>query len=368
LFAVSYFAGFISASSEAVSVGTTRFPLDIKYPTDLTPPINEFIVRAAEELEELTSASRISMNEVVKAQYHLTILLVREMVKRGTGVLIFVAGMYDIVELAERFEKMPGFKVCAIHSDIPYEEQEAAFLPVRHDEVKVILATNAAESSITLPDVDVVVCLGSRKILEYDHSTQRSRVAKSWISKASATQRAGRTGRLRRGTVFRLYSDVLYDSFEEYDASEITQTPLHGIILSLRHMLESSENFSGVTPVLESLLEPPDVTHIAKSFELLHQERFITEPKDCGELTIAGDLVAQLSLDCQLGKLIVFGIRLGCATECVIMAAALMQPMKLFRTPSPIIHKDPDEFNEIVRVSTIGAFDLDSGLCSEPMM
>jgi HrpA-like RNA helicase len=65
----------------------------------------------------------------------------------------------------------------------------------------------------------------------------------------------------------------------------------------------------------------------------------ITEPDDSGELTVVGDLVAQLPVDCQLGKLIAYGIRMGCAAECVVMAAALMQPKKIFRVVTPLIHR-----------------------------
>jgi HrpA-like RNA helicase len=290
------------------------------------------------------------------------------MVSQGTGVLVFVSGINDIIDLSEKFDGMPGFKVYAIHSEIPFEEQEAAFLPTPANEIKVVLATNSAESSITLPDVDVVICLGTHKTLEYNYTSHRIHLSNAWISKASATQRAGRTGRLRPGTVYRLYSESLHAAFQEYDTSELRKTPLHNIILNLRHMLENSDDFAGVVPVLEDLLEPPDVENVESSFEFLYEEGMITEPDDSGELTVVGDLVAQLPVDCQLGKLIAYGIRMGCAAECVVMAAALMQPKKIFRVVTPLIHKDPDELNEIVRTITIGAFKLDSGLWSEPMM
>jgi HrpA-like RNA helicase len=120
--------------------------------------------------------------------------------------------------------------------------------------------------------------------------------------------------------------------------------------------------------VLEGLLEAPDLINVENSFQYLYEEGMITEPDDSGELTTTGDLVAQLPVDCQLGKLISYGIRLGCAVECVVMAAALMQPKKLFRIASPLVHKDPDVLSEIVRNTTHGAFMLDGGVFSEPIM
>ena len=78
-----------------------------------------------------------------------------------------------------------GFKVYIIHSEIPLEEQQEAFLPVDSKHVKVVIATNAAESSITIPDVDIVVCLGTSKSVQYNSNTHLSYIQNSWISKAS---------------------------------------------------------------------------------------------------------------------------------------------------------------------------------------
>ena len=87
--------------------------------------------------------------------------------------------------------------------------------------MKVILATNAAESSITLPDVDTVICLGTHKSMRYVPASHCVQLVNTWISKASATQRAGRTGRLRPGRVFRLYSRDLESRFDDHEQSEV---------------------------------------------------------------------------------------------------------------------------------------------------
>ena len=100
------------------------------------------------------------------------------------------------------------YLVVAIHSDIPFEEQMEAF-EVHSDMVKIVVATNSAESSITLPDCDHVICLGSAKRMEYKLKEHRVQLVHRWISKASATQRAGRTARVRPGTVWRLYTENL---------------------------------------------------------------------------------------------------------------------------------------------------------------
>jgi HrpA-like RNA helicase len=362
-----YFRGYVSGRLECLSVGVRRFPVDIVYPKALLG-MHKNGRKVASAIDQLAKNHKVMPHEITKMQYQLTHFIVTNLVKQGTGVLVFVSGINDIVELSEKFDGLAGYSVYVIHSEIPFEEQEAAFLPTPPDVVKVILATNAAESSITLPDVDVVVCLGTHKALEYNAISHRVNLVNSWISKASATQRAGRTGRVRPGTVYRVYSEFLHNNFEEFDSSEIRRTPLHDIILNLRHMLEKSENFQGIKPVLEDLLEAPDLINVENSFQYLYEEGMITEPDDSGELTTTGDLVAQLPVDCQLGKLISYGIRLGCAVECIVMAAALMQPKKLFRIASPLVHKDPDVLSEIVRNTTHGAFMLDGGVFSEPIM
>lgn len=123
----------------------------------------------------------------------------------GSSVLIFVPGMNDIVALTEAIELLYvaglRFSCLPIHSDIPFEDQMTVFNKCEADEVKVIIATNAAESSVTLPDVDHVICLGLCKQIVYNEMSHRQMLVPTWISKASATQRKGRTGRLREGSV-----------------------------------------------------------------------------------------------------------------------------------------------------------------------
>lgn len=108
------------------------------------------------------------------------------------------------------------------------------------------MATNAAESSITLSDVDCVICLGTNKKLKYSVDKHRAQLLNAWISKASATQRAGRTGRVRPGTVYRLYTQSLYQNiFYDHDSSEIRERPLQDVILNMRIMFETASQFQG---------------------------------------------------------------------------------------------------------------------------
>ena len=111
--------------------------------------------------------------------------------------------------------------------------------------------------------------------------------------------------------MFRLYSKYLYQEMQEHEESEVHRTPLQDVILSLRSMLESSISFNGVVPILEDLLEPPDMRNVHKSFDYLHYAGMITVPEDSGNLTSIGRLAGSLPVDLQLGRLIAYGIALG---------------------------------------------------------
>ena len=89
--------------------------------------------------------------------------------------------------------------------------------------------------------MDCVICLGTHKALRYETTSHRVQLVNTFISKASATQRAGRTGRVRPGIVFRLYTKNLYEKFDEHEQSEVHRQPLQDVILKLKAMLEGSQ-------------------------------------------------------------------------------------------------------------------------------
>lgn len=368
-------------------VGSRRFPLDIRYLDTLdeyirdSPGIclitNRLIQACAGGMRRggLSSDKNIHNSTVgsiqfIKDQHTLAVQLISKVANLGSSLLVFVSGMSDILELTEKLGHASGhYNVIAIHSEIPFEEQEIAFLPTSNHEIKIILATNAAESSITLPDVDVIICLGMHKAISYNLERHHSVLSNTWVSKASATQRAGRTGRVRPGRVFRLYTQQLFAEFmSEYGEPEILRVPLQETILNMRVMLESSAEFNGVVPPLEDMLEPPDVRNVEQSFKYLHSAGMIDEPSDEGVLTSTGNFVGSLPVGIVLGRLIAFGVMLGVETEAVILAAGLSLPKSPFRIASPLVHKDPSEYNAIVQRIFLAASTFDNGVYSEPLM
>jgi HrpA-like RNA helicase len=263
----------------------------------------------------------------------------------GSSVLVFVPGMNEIVAITELVDQLfvPGvrFTCFPIHSDIPFEDQMNVFGGTAADEVKIIVATNSAESSVTLPDVDHVVCLGLCKQIVYNEASHRQMLLPTWISRASATQRAGRTGRLRPGTVYRMYTRDSHDNhMEAFEPGEMLRIPLDSVILMLKEMLSEEE----VTAVLLDCLEPPNIATIERSFASLFRSHFITTPDDSCKITTLGKFVSALGIDLTLGSLIGLGIQFGVAAEAIQMAAILSFPKTPWIMSNPLIH-EAKEYN-----------------------
>jgi HrpA-like RNA helicase len=373
------YASYFSDSEEyygdmkALSVGLRRFPIIINHIEDLQhlkqgkPEVGLLIKKIGETCNRLKGNSDPGI-QFPKDQYAMVQHIIESRAVMGTGVLVFVAGMSDITDLQERFISFAHFDLYAIHSDIPFEEQESAFAPTPPNKIKIVIATNAAESSITLPDVDIVICLGMHKHITYDPITHRSLLQKTFISKASATQRAGRTGRVRPGEVYRIYSRKLFESFSDFETSEVLRTPLQETILSIRIMLEASPTFQGVIPVLEQLIEPPDTRNVENSFQYLYENGLISSYDDTGYLTPTGKLIGALPVGIALGRLIAYGVQLGVGEDAAKLAIALSQPKSPFRIASPIIHTDPKVYNDIVQTIFLSSHKFDRGQYSEPLM
>ncbi len=359
---------YFNVSQPSTFVGARHFPIRELYSDDVVHALHldQKILKQAKELTKGTQCGQELGMTLKKVQYEMTVQITKVVGLPGSSVLVFVSGMSDILELVERFEKLKGdynYLTLPIHSGIPSDEQMLAFQPAP-EKIKVVIATNAAESSVTLPDIDHVICLGQAKLIQYNPGTHRSILTSCWISKASATQRAGRTGRVRPGTVYRLYARELYEQHMiDHDGGEIHRQPLDGVILGLKSMLNQA-----VVPILQDILEPPKVDFVQRAFVSLYDNDLIDSPDDEGNMTVMGDFVAGMGIDLHLGQIIGLGVQFGCVPEAICMAAVLTTPKLPFRIANPIIHDDPHTFNEIGGRVMLSKEHFDNGLYSEPLM
>ena len=373
------YARYFNVTNPALFVGVKRFPLKEIFLGDIAERKADMrampkpISRAAGALMKYTSSVDCDPSaKCCEAQIRLLCSLVRLIGTPRKSILVFVPGLKTIEDICANFEpeddapaKDSRFTIVVIHSDVPFEEQLAAFDDnVDDKKCRLILATNAAESSITLPNVDDVICLGLAKRMEYSDRKKSSVLLKSWISKASAAQRAGRTARVRPGTVWRMYTRNLFQSMEPYEPPEMKQVPLDHLLLRLK----SSLGGTSVVEVLQKSLDPPELSRVDDAFSSLYGKGFITAPQDeDSELTSSGSIAASLGIDLNIAYFVCIGIRMGCGMECLAIAAAISQARLPFRVASHFVH-DEQELIDIVPRIILAQHRFDNGLASVPMM
>jgi HrpA-like RNA helicase len=347
--AANMYADYFGVTEPPIEVGGRRFPIREYFVEDLMskfklPAKDEKSAKLIQDQCEKSKCRAPPSNNYMENLYNLAVSVTVAVGQPGSSVLIFVTGMNDIISIIDRIEKQykPGVRYTCfpIHSDVPFEEQMAAFDKPDADEIKVVIGTNAAESSITLPDVDHVVCLGLQKQIIYNAASHRQLLTPAWISRSNAVQRAGRTGRVRIGNVYRLYTKRALDDYMlKFELGEMSRVPLDSVILDLKQMLNEE-----AAPVLLDCLEPPDLLTIERSFESLHSQQFLSEPDDSGHITNLGSFVSSLGIDLMLGSLIGLGIQFGVGPEALEMAAILSFAKTPWIISSPLFH-DPLEFN-----------------------
>lgn len=353
-----------------IHVGARRFPIreffveDIMKSFRLPPGDTKVANSILKDCDNLRCASA-PPNSYMDNLFRLTVRVVATVGRPGGSILIFVPGMNEIISIADLIERLyvAGLRYTCfpIHSDVPFDEQMSAFDSPAADEVKVIIATNAAESSVTLPDVDHVICLGLCKQIIYNPTSHRQMLMPTWISRASAIQRAGRTGRVRVGNVYRLYTrNVFEQHMDMFETGEMLRVPLDSVILTLKEMLKEE-----ATPILLQCLEPPDLSTIQRSFQSLCRSNFITKPNDQGDITTLGAFVSSLGIDLSLGSLIGLGIQFGVGAEAVEMAAVLSFPKTPWLITNPLYH-EASTFNDITARTYISKCHFDANLYSDP--
>uniref|UniRef100_A0A7S3JYC1 Uncharacterized protein n=1 Tax=Aureoumbra lagunensis TaxID=44058 RepID=A0A7S3JYC1_9STRA len=368
-----------------VFVGARRFTNEIFYADDLVQRIGGFprsvhalaqkLIRNTEPIERKNNKVTNSISAV---QNDMVVALIDRIGNGDSSILVFVSGMSDIVELSDRIlqlnpiiprKQSRKFITLPIHSDVPYEEQARIFEKNTDAmTVRIILATNVAESSLTIPDLDFIIDLGVAKSIQYNADSHRQLLETTWISKSSATQRAGRTGRVRPGKVFRLYAYDRYLALPDHDISEIQRTPLDSIILHFYSMLEFSEELNdSVSSLLAETLEPPKKYAVAQAFNSLFTDGLLNKPSDEGIPTAMGTFVSTLGVDLSLGRLVGIGAQIGILDDAITLAAILSQSQSPWRIASPLVHNDPNEYNAIATTTFASRLYFDGGIRSEPI-
>ena len=236
--------------------------------------------------------------------------------ERATGprdILVFLSGEREIRETAEALRKHhpPDTEILPLYARLSADEQMRVFQP--HQRRRIILATNVAETSLTVPNIRYVIDPGYARLSRYSARNKVQRLPIEPVSQASANQRAGRCGRVAEGVCVRLYSEQDFATRSQFTEPEILRTNLASVILQMKSLrLGDIREFP--------FIEPPDGRMIKDGFGTLHELGAID---DKNELTRLGWQLAKLPIDPRLGRMILAAHDEGCMDEVLIIAAAL---------------------------------------------
>ncbi|MEV7890315.1 ATP-dependent RNA helicase HrpA [Streptomyces sp. NPDC002817] len=244
---------------------------------------------------------------------------VEELQGEGKGdILVFLSGEREIRDTADALNRKNYrfTEVLPLYARLSHAEQHRVFQP--HTGRRIVLATNVAETSLTVPGIKYVIDPGFARISRYSHRTKVQRLPIEAISQASANQRKGRCGRTSDGICIRLYTEEDFEGRPEFTDAEILRTNLASVILQMTAAgLGDIEKFP--------FIDPPDHRNIRDGVQLL-QELNALDPaqKDARKrLTETGRKLAQLPVDPRLARMVLEADKNGCVREVMVIAAAL---------------------------------------------
>ena len=309
-----------------IEVSGRTYPVEIRYrPLDGVEPESDSSQTNSAAASASTDEPRDQVTGILDA--------VDELMALGPGdILVFLAGERDIRDteaalidhLGPRYAanessaRLPGsVEIIPLYSRLSAAAQHRVF--EKHRLRRIVLATNVAETSLTVPSIRYVIDPGVARISRYSNKTKVQRLPIEPISQASANQRSGRCGRVADGVAIRLYSQTDYEGREPYTEPEILRTSLASVILQMAALrLGNVADFP--------FIDPPDRRAIADGVALLTEigaisanSKSMHEPR----LTAIGHQLARLPIDPRLGRMLLEANKRGCASEVMVIVSAL---------------------------------------------
>ncbi len=255
-------------------------------------------------------------------QVQAVVAACEELAAVGPGdVLVFLSGEREIRDTADALRAVvdPGTDILPLFARLSAAEQHRVFAQHRPSAAgarRIVLATNVAETSLTVPGIRYVVDPGTARISRYSQRTKVQRLPIEAISQASATQRAGRCGRVAEGICIRLYEEQDLLARPEFTDPEILRTNLASVILQM-----TSIGLGDVAAF--PFVEPPDRRNVKDGLDLLVELGAIEPDREQPRLTPVGRTLAQLPVDPRLARMVVEADRHGCVRDVLVVVAAL---------------------------------------------
>ncbi|XP_053315426.1 ATP-dependent DNA/RNA helicase DHX36 [Spea bombifrons] len=271
------------------------------------------------------STSTIDALELIddeKIDLDLVAELIRHIVlKREDGaILVFLPGwdnistLHDIL-MSQVMFKSDRFIIIPLHSLMPTVNQTQVFKKPPPGVRKIVIATNIAETSITIDDIVHVIDGGKIKETHYDTHNNISTMTAEWVSHANAKQRKGRAGRVQPGYCYHLYNGLRESLLDDYQLPEIVRTPLEELCLQIKIL-----NLGGIAHFLEKLMDPPSQRATCLAINHLLELNALDKRE---ELTPLGFHLARLPVEPHIGKMILFGALFCCLDPVLTIAASL---------------------------------------------
>lgn len=251
------------------------------------------------------------------------------------SMLIFLPGVLEINSCIRTISKNAdgNFLLLPLHSALSSNDQKKVFKIPPRGVRKIVVATNVAETSITIPDAVCVIDTGRAKSLFYDPKMSTTRLVEDWCSQAEVGQRRGRAGRITNGNCYKLYTKETENKMLKQPIPEIKRIRLENVYLVVKSIgIDQVEEF------LNSGLDPPDSSTVKKTREFLDSIGAIVN----NQLTHLGSYLSMLPTDLQSGKLLIFGTIFGCLENALTLAS-------IASTGSPFINSF-DERDAIKKV------------------
>ncbi len=285
-----------------IEVSGRLYPVEVRYRPVEQPKTIDGVLSLAQKQRE----QRDLIDAVVDA--------VDEIAQVGSGdVLVFLPGEREIREAAEALRKRhpPHVEILPLYARLSAQDQERIFHPTNAR--RIVLATNVAETSLTVPGIRFVVDTGVARVKRYSYRNKVEQLQIEPIAQSSANQRAGRCGRVAAGVCIRLYDEQDYALRPKFTDPEILRSSLASVILRMKSLrLADVETFPFV--------EPPQGRAIADGYQLLQE---LGALDDSNQLTPVGRQLATLPLDPRVGRMILAAKDNVCLTEMLIIASAL---------------------------------------------
>ncbi|KAF5890054.1 putative ATP-dependent RNA helicase DHX30, partial [Clarias magur] len=254
------------------------------------------------------------------------------------AVLCFLPGWQDIKSVQQKLEEKPAFKsgsqlILPLHSSMSVADQQVVFKRPPVGQRKIVLATNIAETSITIDDIVHVVDLGTQKEQSYDPRTKVSCLDTVWISRSNVIQRRGRAGRCQPGHSYHLFPQKQLDAMTMFAIPEILRTPLESLVVQAKIHSPQSKAVDFLSQVMDS----PELGAVREAVRTL-QDIGVLDISEC--LTPLGERVACMSCDPRLGKLLVLSCLFRCVLPMLSVAACLTRdPFHNSLQNRPIVNK-----------------------------